>query len=104
CASSASAHLTRSPSSSPSPPPHTTSPASTACDNPNPPLPPEIPRRNKPVPCNPHHPPHPAQLKNRARTQTLEAPALLGGFGAVEARLFDAKPVPGEAAGEDVER
>jgi len=33
----------------------------------------------------------------------LETPALLGGLGAVEAGLFEAKPAPGEAAGEDVE-
>jgi hypothetical protein len=33
----------------------------------------------------------------------LEAPALFGGFGAVEAGLFEAEPAPGEAAGEDVE-
>src|SRR5277367_5247824 len=33
----------------------------------------------------------------------LEAPALLGGFGAVEAGLFEAEPAPGEAAGEDIE-
>ena len=33
----------------------------------------------------------------------MEAPALLSGFGAVEAGLFEAEPAPGDAAGEDVE-